>query len=113
MSAYSERVCHKLPFFHSLSSSGLRARPLRGDPKRSPAQTHAPRCIPLRWHVSFVYLLSKVNVSYASFMRFDWAPTKAAKNVANHEVAFEEVQSVFGDPLATAITDPDHSVGEE
>ncbi len=46
-------------------------------------------------------------------MRFDWDPAKAAKNVANHAVSFEEAQSVFGDPLATTIGDPDHSVGEE
>lgn len=46
-------------------------------------------------------------------MRFDWDPAKAAENVANHEVFFEEAQSVFGDPLATTIVDPDHSLGEE
>ena len=46
-------------------------------------------------------------------MRFDWDPTKAAENVANHAVSFEEAQSVFGDPLATTIGDPDHSLGEE
>ena len=46
-------------------------------------------------------------------MRFDWDPTKAAENVANHEVSFEEAQSVFGDPLATTIGDPDHSLDEE
>ena len=46
-------------------------------------------------------------------MRFDWDPTKAAENVANHEVSFEEAQSVFGDPLATTIGAPDHSLGEE
>ena len=46
-------------------------------------------------------------------MRFDWDPTKAAENVVNHHVSFEEAKSVFGDPLATTITDPDHSLGEE
>lgn len=46
-------------------------------------------------------------------MRFDWDPTKAAENIANHEVSFVEAQSVFGDPLATTIGDPDHSFGEE
>ena len=45
-------------------------------------------------------------------MKFDWDPVKAAENLANHEVSFEEAQSIFGDPLATTITDPDHSVGE-
>ncbi len=46
-------------------------------------------------------------------MKFDWDPTKAAENVVNHTVSFEEAQSVFGDPLATTIADPDHSIGEE
>ncbi len=46
-------------------------------------------------------------------MKFGWDPTKAAENIANHDVSFEEAQSVFGDPLATTIGDPDHSLGEE
>jgi uncharacterized protein len=46
-------------------------------------------------------------------MRFEWDPEKAAANLANHGVSFEEASSVFGDPLATTISDPDHSVGEE
>jgi uncharacterized protein len=46
-------------------------------------------------------------------MRFDWDPTKADENLVSHEVSFEEAKSVFGDPLATTITDPDHSIGEE
>ncbi len=46
-------------------------------------------------------------------MRFTWDSTKAAENIANHAVPFDEAQSVFGDPLATTIGDPDHSLGEE
>jgi uncharacterized DUF497 family protein len=46
-------------------------------------------------------------------MKFDWDPVKAAENLVNREVSFEEAQTIFGDPLATTITDPDHSVGEE
>jgi len=46
-------------------------------------------------------------------MKFDWDPVKAAENLVNHEVSFEEASSVFGDPLATSVADPDHSVGEE
>jgi uncharacterized DUF497 family protein len=46
-------------------------------------------------------------------MRFEWDPEKAASNLANHRVSFEEASSVFGDPVATTISDPDHSVGEE
>jgi len=46
-------------------------------------------------------------------MKFDWDPTKAAENLVNHKVSFEEAKSIFGDPLATTIADPDHSIGEE
>jgi len=46
-------------------------------------------------------------------MKFDWDPAKAADNLVNHEVSFAEAQSIFGDPLAATIADPDHSVSEE
>ena len=46
-------------------------------------------------------------------MQFDWDPEKAAANFAKHGVSFEEATSVFGDPLATTVPDPDHSEGEE
>ncbi len=46
-------------------------------------------------------------------MQFEWDPTKVAANLARHGVSFEEASSVFGDPLATTVPDPDHSVGEE
>jgi uncharacterized DUF497 family protein len=44
---------------------------------------------------------------------FDWDPTKAASNIAKHGVAFEEAMTVFGDPLARSILDPDRGAGEE
>ena len=44
---------------------------------------------------------------------FDWDPSKAASNAAKHGVAFEEAMTVFGDPLARTILDPDHGPGEE
>ena len=46
-------------------------------------------------------------------MRFEWRPEKAAANLAKHGVSFEEASSVFGDPLATTVPDPDHSTSEE
>ncbi len=45
-------------------------------------------------------------------MRFQWDPDKASGNVRKHGVSFEEAVTVFGDPLAVTISDPDHSVGE-
>jgi uncharacterized DUF497 family protein len=45
-------------------------------------------------------------------MRFEWDPTKAAKNLRAHRVPFDEATSVFGDRLAVTFADPDHSIGE-
>ena len=45
-------------------------------------------------------------------MQFEWDPNKAAENLKNHGIPFDEASSVFGDPLATTIDDPDHSIEE-
>jgi uncharacterized DUF497 family protein len=45
-------------------------------------------------------------------MRFEWDLTKAAENVLNHSVSFEEAATVFFDLLSATGNDPDHSVGE-
>ena len=44
---------------------------------------------------------------------FDWDPGKAESNLRKHAVSFEEASTVFGDPLALLMKDPDHSFGEE
>ena len=45
-------------------------------------------------------------------MQFDWDKNKAASNLAKHKVSFEEVATVFGDPLSDTFDDPDHSAEE-
>lgn len=45
-------------------------------------------------------------------MKFEWDPEKAVSNLAAHGVSFEDASTVFGDPLAATIPDPDHSVEE-
>jgi hypothetical protein len=45
-------------------------------------------------------------------MTFQWNPDKASSNIKKHGVSFEEAVTVFGDPLAVTISDPDHSVCE-
>ena len=45
-------------------------------------------------------------------MKFEWDPGKAASNVRRYGVAFEDAASVFGDPLARTIPDPEHSTEE-
>ncbi len=44
---------------------------------------------------------------------FEWNPIKAATNLRDHGVSFEEATTVFADPLAMLMADPDHSVDEE
>lgn len=44
---------------------------------------------------------------------FEWDPFKAASNLRDHKVSFDEASTVFGDPLAMLMADPDHSEGEE
>jgi len=43
---------------------------------------------------------------------FEWEPEKAIRNLAKHGVAFQEASTVFGDPFASTIPDPDHSRSE-
>ena len=45
-------------------------------------------------------------------MKFQWDPTKAADNLKKHGVSFDEATTVFGDPLAATIPDPEHSAEE-
>ena len=45
-------------------------------------------------------------------MKFQWDAKKERANVEKHGVSFQEATTVFGDPLAATIPDPDHSRGE-
>jgi uncharacterized DUF497 family protein len=45
-------------------------------------------------------------------MKFEWDAGKAEANVRKHGVVFDEATTVFGDPLAATIGDPDHSSTE-
>jgi uncharacterized protein len=45
-------------------------------------------------------------------MKFEWDVRKDRDNQHKHGVSFEEATTVFGDPLAGTIPDPDHSYGE-
>lgn len=46
-------------------------------------------------------------------MQFAWDAAKAEINMRKHEVSFDVAKTVFGDPLAVTITDPDHSTALE
>jgi uncharacterized DUF497 family protein len=45
-------------------------------------------------------------------MEFKWDDKKAAANLADHRVSFDEAKSVFDDPLYVDFYDPDHSYDE-
>lgn len=40
---------------------------------------------------------------------FEWDEDKAMRNEAKHDVSFQEEKTVFNDPFALTIPDPDHS----
>jgi len=42
-------------------------------------------------------------------MRFEWDSVKASSNLKKHRVSFDEATTVFRDPLARIVDDPDHS----
>ena len=46
-------------------------------------------------------------------MKFQWDPKKAAANLLKHDLSFDEGSTIFGDPLAATILDPEHSADEE
>lgn len=43
---------------------------------------------------------------------FEWDKSKSNRNLKKHGVDFEEAKTIFNDPFAITIDDPDHS-GEE
>lgn len=45
-------------------------------------------------------------------LQFEWDLKKAEENLRDHGVSFEEALTVFRDPLARIIDDPDHSADE-
>ena len=46
-------------------------------------------------------------------IKFIWDKNKAEANLRKHRVSFEEAQTVFYDPNARMIFDPDHSEEED
>ena len=46
-------------------------------------------------------------------LKFEWDHKKATSNANKHKVTFEEARTVFLDPNALVIPDPEHSSTEE
>jgi len=58
----------------------------------------------------------KMNSIYNVYMNeiyFDWDESKNRTNIKKHKVSFEEAKTVFFDPNARIINDPDHSQKED
>jgi uncharacterized DUF497 family protein len=47
------------------------------------------------------------------YIEFVWEEDKNAINKASHKISFEEAKTVFFDPNAKVIYDPDHSLEED
>jgi uncharacterized DUF497 family protein len=46
-------------------------------------------------------------------LTFEWDEEKATANMRKHGVSFDEAKTVFNDPLAMTISDPEHSSQED
>ena len=49
---------------------------------------------------------------FAVGVEFEWQSAKAESNLKKHGVTFAEALTVFADPLARIVDDPDHSAEE-
>jgi uncharacterized DUF497 family protein len=47
------------------------------------------------------------------YLSFAWDENKNRKNIVSHKISFEEAKTVFYDPNARVMYDPDHSEDEE
>jgi len=47
------------------------------------------------------------------YLGFIWDEDKNKKNIISHKISFEEAKTVFYDPNAKVIFDPDHSKDED
>jgi uncharacterized protein len=45
-------------------------------------------------------------------LEFEWNSSKADENLKSHGVGFDEALTVFADPVARILDDPDHSSDE-
>lgn len=45
-------------------------------------------------------------------LEFEWDANKAKENLRAHKISFDEAKTVFNDPFAITIPDPQHSLGE-
>jgi len=54
-----------------------------------------------------------MSVNMTIYYNFEWDPIKAHDNRDKHAVTFDEAATVFRDPKALSIFDPEHSDSED
>jgi len=54
-----------------------------------------------------------IYIVYVKYIRFTWDENKSKENHEKHGISFEEAKSIFYDPIARLIFDPDHSADED
>lgn len=74
---------------------------------------HGLRRPPTPNQIAQVGTLIKISYVVGVSYQFEWNPTKAASNLRDHKVSFDEASTVFGDPLSLLMIDPDHSEQED
>ena len=47
------------------------------------------------------------------YLDFIWDKNKNERNIASHKISFEEAKTVFYDPNARVIYDPDHKKSDD
>jgi uncharacterized protein len=47
------------------------------------------------------------------YIQFEWDETKNTSNISRHHISFEEAKTVFYNPLARIINNPEHSNSED
>ena len=54
-----------------------------------------------------------IYIIIMDYIHFEWDDNKEKENIKKHKISFDEAKTVFGDPNALLIHDPDHSDEED
>ena len=59
------------------------------------------------------YILLRNYDILMNYIHFEWNESKNQLNISKHKISFDEAKSVFYDPHARIINDPEHSNDED
>ena len=63
--------------------------------------------------MALIYNYIIIILYFMDCLEFIWDEDKNKKNIKSHNISFQEAKTVFFDPNAKVIYDPDHSEDEE